>query len=161
MKSFRKSRTVIWLIRILLVLIVACALYLSNIQISRSVMSVLYTVNGILFSIAMSQLVSFSLEGVSNEVFVNSQRMQIHRLRFSFIAVFALITVSFLLSGLESSILVNGIIDAFTLSVLVFGLAYNVINYCDLAKAAEQIEDRVHKARKEITSEGHQGGELG
>lgn len=145
MTSSTPSKPVRWFVRAAMVAILALGLSLGKIAVGQSVISVIYTVNGIMFSIALSQLVSFSFTDIDNDEFVRRQRKELDHLRISFIVLFSLSTVAFLFSGVNTSCV---FINPVCFSLLLFGLVYNIVNFCGLAKTKDAIEDKVRAARK-------------
>lgn len=146
MKSSIPSRPARWLARIVLTAVLSLVLAFLKVWIVQSVISVIYTVNGIMFSIALSQLASFSFSDIENDDFVRQHREQLNHLRLSFIVMFALSTTAFLLSGSD---LLRDWLNPVCFSILIFNLAYNVINFCNLATAKDEIDDKIRKARKD------------
>ena len=145
MTSSTPSKPVRWFVRAAMVAILALGLSLGKIEVGQSVISVIYTVNGIMFSIALSQLVSFSFADIDNDEFVKKQRKELDYLRISFIVLFSLSTVAFLFSDVSDSC---AFINPVCFSLLLFGLVYNIVNFCGLAKTKDAIEDKVRAARK-------------
>ena len=140
------SKPVKWLIRIIISAAVSVMLILIGVTVNQSVINILYTVNGILFSIALSQLVSFSLVEIENDEFVNKQRKQIAYFRKVFILLFSIDTISFLITDLYDDII---FFRCICVVVLLFSLFYDVVNFCDITKVKDEIEDKIRKARKE------------
>lgn len=140
------SKPVKWLIRIIISVAVSVMLILIGVTVNQSVINILYTVNGILFSIALSQLISFSLVEIENDEFVNKQRKQIAYFRTVFILLFSIDTISFLITELYDCV---NYFRCICVVVLLFSLFYDVVNFCDITIVKDEIEDKIRKARKE------------
>ena len=139
------SKPVRWCFRVLMIATLSVAFVLLKVEIAQPVVSVIYTVNGIMFSVAMSQLVSFSFTEIENDKFVRDQRSQLLYLRTVFIVLFSLSTIAFVVSDIVD----NGkYINPICFSVLIFSLVYNVVNFCSMVKTKDAIEDKIRAARK-------------
>lgn len=116
----------------------------------QSLLSVIYTVIGILFSIAMSQLMSFSFADIENEEYIDRYRHQLSRIRTIFIVLFAFSTILFLLMPYEFSVRWKVFkIEAWAIecATFVYTLVYFVINFISLVKLKDEIEDDVRKSK--------------
>lgn len=145
MISSTLSKPAKWFIRSAIIAVLSVALVLLKIEIAQSVISVIYTVNGIMFSVALSLLVSFSFTEIENNEFVQRQRGQLSYLRIVFIILFALSTIAFIFADTKWK---GNLINPICFSVIIFCLIYNVVNFCDMAKAKEEIENKIREARK-------------
>lgn len=150
MISSGMSRPAKWLIRILLVAMASFVLCLCKIRIEESVVSAIYTVSGIMFSIALSQLMSFSFGDIENEAFVRRQRGLVNYLRTSFIVLFAFSTIAYLISELD---MFHPYGNPACFSVLVSSLIYDVVNFCEIAKVKDEMDDRIRASKRKKKSE--------
>ena len=139
------SKPARWCFRGVMIAALSVILVLLNVKIAQPVVSVIYTVNGIMFSVAMSQLVSFSFTEVENDTFVRDQRSQLLYVRTVFIILFSLSTIAFVVSDICE---ICKIINPICFSILVFSLVYNVVNFCSMVKTKDEIEDKIRDSRK-------------
>lgn len=138
-----------WLYNILFVIILTIIFHFSSFNLFENVFTAFYTVCGVLFPIAISQIMSFSFSEVENDKFVEKYRSHLNLLRKKFIAIFCVITVFFII-GLKSNMVIFKTFEIKTLSfaVLVFGVIYFTLNFIELAKLKDEIEDIVRKQKK-------------
>ncbi|RHA79013.1 hypothetical protein [Phocaeicola coprophilus] len=129
-----------------------------GLYIGKDVISTLYTVSGIMFSIGMSLTVISHTSGVKNKDIRLSIRKEIKRVRNNFIYCFSLATILYMLlisfisddgiSEIYYSIL-NGIIK-FKISHLlatymVYSIIYFTINFISIQRLNESIEEELNK----------------
>jgi len=60
-------------------------------------MSTIYTVTGIIFSIGLSLIVTFSFHGLKNKAYINHLRKNLFYIRQSFIVYFSIATICYIL----------------------------------------------------------------
>lgn len=125
-------------------------------EIKCEVLSTLYTVVGILFSVGMSLIISVSTSGVKNKEARTVFRSQLSKIRSRFIVVFVLLSFMFTLLTIkgystvwsmfqihEISIEVNN--DVFLISNLLLSIIYYIVNYYSIQTSIYEMEDRIEK----------------
>lgn len=132
--------------------------FFDNLCISKDVISTLYTVSGIMFSIGMSLTVISNTSGVKNKDIRLSIRKEIKRVRNNFIYCFSIATILYILlisfisdNGRFETYysILNGIIK-FKISYLlatymVYSIVYFTINFISIQELNESIEEELNK----------------
>lgn len=139
-----------WLLRVVFVFIVAFALQYTPVSYSSEFCSVTYTVIGIMFSIALCLIMTFTFIEIPNDKFVERQKNRLTRIRNSYIALFAFATVALLLQSIKLKYEWKWIkIDIQFLigSYLVFSLIYFIQNFISLTDLKNQIDDEIRKLK--------------
>lgn len=119
-------------------------------QISEGLIQALFTVLGIVFSIAMGLLVSFNLSSVLNDDFRKSIRTSIESTRNWLLVDFAFSTLAFSVGTIYSKyqICVRGFCircEIVCISVIVISLIYEIYNFGLINKLRIDIEERIIK----------------
>lgn len=113
-------------------------------------LSVVYTVIGIMFSIAMSQLMSFSFVDVENQDYIDRYRCQLSSIRTIFIVLFVISTILFLLLPYDWKFhwkIFKFDAWAFECVSFCYSLVYFIVNFISLVKLKDEIEDDVRKSK--------------
>lgn len=141
------KRSVIFFV---LSVVVAWALSaVTNIVVPDMILSTLYTVAGIIFSVGMSIAISPKTEGVTNQAMRKAIRESFLTVRNSFICWFGFDTIAFILANV---CIVPPYPEAFHILCAVFilvSIVYYTINFIQLQRLGEQIEDQILKERTE------------
>lgn len=135
-----------WLIRALGILLFTLLVSYTPLDCSDELFTVVYTVLGIMFSIALSQLISFSFSEVENKAYVNRWRGELAKIRIRFIVLFALSTTGIILIPFGSAYSWKWVKFDTTLLIfvfLIFCLGYFIVNFIDLAKLKDDIDDEI------------------
>jgi len=138
------------LIRIAVVLLVSIPVSYFPLSCSQEFYSVIYTVLGIMFSIALSQLMSFSFTEVSNPGYVQMHRSQLKKIRNRFIEQFSGATIFFLFSDFQLSFKFGFLrfnFNALVFTYLIFCLIYFIWNFIDLSNLKDSIEDQIRESK--------------
>lgn len=138
------------LTRIALVLMFSVGLSYLTLPCSQEIYSVIYTVLGIMFSIALSQLMSFSFTEVSNPNYVARQRNQLKTIRKRFIIQFTGGTLFFLLSSSRFHFQIGWLkleFQAVVFTYMIYCLIYFVINFIELSNLKDSLEDQIRESR--------------
>ena len=142
-----------WLLRIILVISIAYCLQYSPIEFSDDFCSVIYTVIGIMFALALNQIMTFAFTEILNDKFAKNQKKRLNKIRTIYIILFTFATTAFLLKSLTFCKFewkwVKLDIDFFIGSYLVFCLIYFIENFILLAKLKDQIDDEIRKQKRE------------
>lgn len=130
-------------------------------QINESLIQALFTVLGIVFSIAMGLLVSFNLSSVLNNDFRKSIRASIESTRNWLLADFAISTLAFSVGTIYSDfhVCVKGFCircEIVCICLIVISLIYEIYNFRLINKLRIDIEERlikeVNKKKETISS---------
>lgn len=125
-------------------------------------MNTIYTVSGIMFSIGIGLIVTFNFQGVKNKSYILTIRSNLNKVRNNYISFFVLSTISFILenylSKIESKINSENIglqminigenikfsmnFSMFLFLLILFSIAYFIINFLELQKLNNDIFDK-------------------
>lgn len=139
-------------VRLLLIIVVTIPLGSFIGQCSYdSLVSTLYTVVGIVFSVGIGFVSTFDLKDVVNKKFLTEIRLSITKTRNSFISFFALSTIILLVFQYGKDVAlpiveIRGFsikfdIGIFTVVSLLFSILYFVYNFIDMQKLRDDITD--------------------
>lgn len=137
-------------IRITIVLLATVLFSYFTIPCSQEFYSVIYTVLGIMFSIALSQLMSFSFTEVANPKYVDTQRKQLRSIRRRFIIQFTGGTLFFLLSSLKLHFQKGWFrfdFQSLVFVYMIYCLFYFIVNFIELSNLKDSLEDEIRKSR--------------
>lgn len=153
MQILIKRLTVVFIISILTYGIFKRAL-------DNNILSTIYSVSGILFSVGMGLIITFNLNDIKNKEYISSIRKRINHIRDTYIEFFALLTFSYLLNfiipnfgfninlpanfNISFYVDINNFIQYFTLIFCLFTLFYFTINFKGVQKLKDEICDRLH-----------------
>jgi hypothetical protein len=148
------------LFRDLIVLLLLLAILMStflDIGVDDFFMGTIYTVSGIMFSIGISILVTFNLQGIKKKSFIDKVRNNLNKVRNTFIYYFSFSTVFFILERSlrksEKNIIVlydkdELLIDisiSFVVTILIFySIFYFILNFLEVQKLNNQIFDHTN-----------------
>ena len=139
-----------WLFRISFVVIIAFGLQYTPLSFSENFCSVIYTIVGILFALALNQIMAFNFTEVQNDKFIERHRGRLSKVRNVYIFLFVFATMALLLESfplkhewkwikLDAKFLIG--------SYLIFTLGYFIRNFILLAKLKDQIDDEIRKMK--------------
>lgn len=114
----------------------------TRVSFSVEMLSTLYTVAGVIFSVGMSITISPKTEGVTNKPIKKAIRTSYSRIRNFFIWFFSLDTILFIMA--EGSFY-PAFFNIWCGIFLLLSVVYYIINFISLQKLGEQIEDQVSK----------------
>lgn len=139
-----------WFLRILIVSAISVGAGSIGVTFSIDYFNTMFTVIGIMFSIALSQILAFSFSGVTNDDFVKQHRTQLLRIQNTFIILFAFATIFFLLSSRSIKFVVFKIIvispECFFGCFDIFFLCYFTKNFLGLVTLKNEIDDLIRKS---------------
>lgn len=145
-----------WLIRLLIVFVVAIIFSLltqiTDITFSTGFFNTLFTVIGVMFSISMSLVMSFTLSDISNINFVSLQRGKIKNIQKIFVILFIIASLIFIFSSKEITFSIKLFTFSFCClyaSSYLFIIGYFIINFLSLFDLKNEIEDKIREAKKE------------
>ena len=140
-----------WFLRIFSLIIVSFGLSYTPIRISDDFFSVMYTVIGIMFPLALSQTMVFPFNKIENDKFVEKRRRQLSTIRIIFIVLFSFSTAVFIFKTACLTInwkWVRYDIRFLFFSYLLFCLLFYIINFTDLIKLKDEVDDEIRKYNK-------------
>lgn len=140
-----------WFFRVFYIIILSIIFSYSPIRCGDTFFSVIYTVIGIMFPVALSQIMAFSFSDIENDKFVQRYRGQLSNIRLVFVILFSIATVVFLVRSVSFKFqwkLLKFDIQFLHGVYLLFCLFYFVRNFVSLAKLKNEIEDEIRKANK-------------
>lgn len=127
--------------------------------INRDVLSTLYNVSGILFSVGMGLIIGFNFDGIKNEDYVKSIRFRLTEIRNNFIKLFTILTISYIINVVtpaETTIKISLIIipyeidlfiffQYFTATYLICSFIYFTLTFIEVQKLKDDISDAVNR----------------
>jgi len=141
-----------WFLRAILIVLSSLGMSYIPTRVETFVFTEIYTVIGIMFPLALSQIMTFSFSEIENDSFVKRYRQQLVAIRGVFIVLFALATaVIFLVQSVNYCFIYKFIkfsIRKLYLVYYIFCLVYFIINFIKLANLKDEIEDEIRKFNK-------------
>ncbi len=142
-----------WFLRILIIVLFSICTSSFGVHFSQEYFNTMFTVLGIMFSVALSQVLTFSFTEVTNEDFVKKQRQQLKNIQNIFIVLFAVLTMIFLCSCKDIifikirfiSLSTNNLFGVFNL----FCIYYFIRNFIALVNLKNEIDDRIRKVNRD------------
>ena len=117
----------------------------TSIEVSTTVLNTIYTVAGVIFSVGMSITISPKTERVTNEKMRRLIRSSFLRVRDSFLFLFGISSVLFILSEILSIDKYPTFFVLLCALFLILSIIHYVFNFISLQNLGEQIEDQVIK----------------
>lgn len=119
-------------------------------QPNASLLNTIFTVSGIMFSVGLGLIVSFSPDGVRNSSYLQRIRKNINNVKNSFFVEFFVVVLCYVLSTL--SLPLNGIIVVWKVKInlplffsiqILLSIFYFAINFLSIQKLKNELFDRV------------------
>lgn len=141
-----------WVANILIIAIISALLSLAKVKIivNNDVMMTLYTVSGIMFSIGLGLVVSFNLSEVKNPNYLRKIRINIKKVRDSFICSFICLTIFFvIIQCLDEFNLFFLFFNSriFVAMTLLHSIVYYIYNFLSIQKLNDDILDKINSSR--------------
>jgi hypothetical protein len=135
-----------WLIRVFLILAISFGLSYLPFRAYTDILTGYYTVIGIMFPLALTQMMTFSFIDIKNDIFVNQQRMQLNNIRSIFITLFSIATGLFFIKSINCVLCWKWI--KLDLQILfsvyfVFCIIYFICNFARLATLKDEIDNEI------------------
>lgn len=132
---------------------------LFDIECKDQVIQTLFTVIGIAYSIAISNIIGFKTDDIVNVKYRNIIKNKIKSMKNMNTIDFSLSILVFISSFLFTSFkfslyFVRFNISMFVLLSLIFSLLYIVCSFAGLQQLSEDVSDRLYKEKNKINSEG-------
>ena len=127
---------------------------LFDFEISHQIISSLYNVLGIIFSIGMGLLITFRLDGVKNVSYIEDIRNNVRYIRNCFIVYFSISTLCYMFYqkipfySYKSYFNTTTIANQFTTYFIAFSMIYFVVNFLAIQKLNEDIFDRINREQQ-------------
>jgi hypothetical protein len=143
-------------ILILLTLYIIISFFIS-IKIDDFFTNTLYTVSGIMFSVGLGLIVTFSLNGVKNKIFIKQLRENVNNVRNSFLINFLLSTICFVVDYyLRKKVISVTEYNFYSYKVefnwsilcciiMLFSVVYYINNFIQIQKLNNEIFDKVNE----------------
>ncbi|MDY3344327.1 hypothetical protein PG593_04435 [Riemerella anatipestifer] len=123
-------------------------------------MSTLYTIVGIMFSIALGLLVTFNLQGITNKSLIIKLRENIRSVRVSYIKYFSISTFFYILEKLLKDndksnwciatfkgIRLETNFSVFTMLFMIYSIVYFIINFIAMQNLNDDLYDEINLKR--------------
>ena len=141
-----------------LIIAVLFPTFLNSIVVDESVISTLFTIVGIIFSVGMSLIISVSTSGVKNKEARSVFRKQLSDIRFRFIATFIILTILYIILPIENDKEILNIAQIrdvtirischlFMVIFLFAGIIYYIVNYYSIQNSVYELEDRIDQGK--------------
>jgi len=140
-----------WFRRTFSIIILSFGFSYMPVRFSDDFFSVMYTVLGIMFPLALSQIMAFSFSEIENDKFIEKRRSQLSGIRIIFVILFIFATVAFIFKTLCFKISWRWIrfdIKSLFFIYLLFCLYYYIKNFIELAKLKDEVDDEIRKDNK-------------
>ena len=108
----------------------------------------IYTVAGVIFSVGMSIAISPKTDSVANEKMRIAIRSSYLRVRNSFMYLFSICTILFILAEVLTIKALPSFWDILCMVFILVSVVFFIYNFTMLQKLGEQIEDQVLKEKK-------------
>ena len=141
-----------------LIIAVLFPTFVNSIVVDESVISTLFTIVGIIFSVGMSLIISVSTSGVKNKEARSVFRKQLSDIRFRFITTFIILTILYIILPIgnnKETYNITQICDVtirvsshfFMLTCLFAGIIYYIVNYYSIQSSVYELEDRIDQGK--------------
>lgn len=139
-------------------IIIIISLFASSLMSVRpdpSLISTLYTVSGIMFSIGLGLIVTFNMNGVKNKSYIVEIRKNLNSVRNSFLFYFSLSTIAMIITLYTPKNDIT-LYNAFSFDIVlnyhmtmclfvVFSILFFIINFLDVQKLNQDLFDELNK----------------
>lgn len=135
--------------------VAAALLAYFEIYVETNIISTLFNTIGIVFSIGMGLIVTFSINGIENEDYILSIRKNIKKIRQRFITPFSICTILFICKDNIFQKITCGDVNFsnialnFILSFFIFSIFYFIVNFIRLQNLNNDIFDRILQEKKQ------------
>ncbi|MGL5228589.1 MAG: hypothetical protein ACRC77_10425 [Bacteroidales bacterium] len=122
---------------------------------TKNIVSILYTISGIMFSVGLSVVATFNMQGVVNPDFVRQIRKILSGLLNKFIIYFIISSAAALcemiLSEMSRSIISIGKIkiniSVFCIMTILYSVAYFIVNFRAIYRLNAELFDEINKKK--------------
>lgn len=143
--------------RILLIILLVSLSSFVHYSPKEYLMSTVYGVSGIMFSVGIGLIVTFNMNGIKNKKFISDIRSNISKVRRSFILYFSISTFAYILNSIlvdnkllktSISVLSKDVDIYFSLPIcliMIYSIIFFVVNFYQIQKLNEDIYDEMNK----------------
>ncbi len=139
-----------WFYRTSLIVFISIIVASCKIIFDDNYFDVIYTVLGIMFSVGMGQILSFSFSDITNIDFVQHQRTQLQKILIVFVILFAIVTLIYIFHNKNYVckyknfiVSLNSIYGTF----FIFCMVYFIQNFFSMFDLKNEIEDLIRKTK--------------
>lgn len=118
-----------------------------NTVVPETLLSTLYTVAGVVFSVGMSIAISPKTDEVTNAEMKRRIRYSYKTVRNSFIAFFGIDTLLFVLSDIFACGKAHNVLSMSCVIFMLISVMYFVFNFIQLQNLSDEIEDQILKEK--------------
>lgn len=133
-----------WLVRAITICAASAIIWLLDIPFGDDYFNTVFSVIGIAFSVAFGLVLSFPFSNIPNDDFVSTYRKQLAHIKTSFVSVFTVAIIAYVLSKKMPHI---GWINTLLGIIELFALAYIALNVSALSKLKDDIDDLLRKPK--------------
>lgn len=117
-------------------------------------LSTLYTVCGIMFSIGLGLIVTFNMNGVKNKSYINKIRKNLTSVRDSFLIYFVISTTCLVLgqylNDVDVKFEVKGTVITISpvmlfFSLIIYSIIFFIINFLEVQRLSQDIFDKINQ----------------
>lgn len=141
-----------WFLRIFILFLLSICTASIGISFTADYFHTMFSVIGIMFSVSLSQVLTFSFSDITNEDFVKEHRSQLLKIQNTFIGLFSFAALFFFLSLRLNEQCTLGVFifsyNSFFGLYNIFCLLYFVINFIGLVNLRNEIDDLIRKTKK-------------
>lgn len=127
--------------------------------VGENVISTLYTVVGILFSVGMSLIIAISVSNVKNLEARTIYRSQLKYIRTQFISIFVILSILFIVLPKDQSNIIILTCDnpikfscnIFIVTLLMLTIVYYIANFFSIQTSVYELEDRIDAENEKTT----------
>ena len=128
--------------------VAGCLSAFTKIDIPGSVLSTLYAVAGVIFSVGMSMAIAPKTDSVTRKKARNEIRADYRRVRDSFMWLFGMGTILFIATAWPIRALPSFTNNAATVFLLL-AIIHFIVNFLQLQRLGDQIDDQILKEQQE------------
>lgn len=122
-----------------------------GLTVPKELLSTLFTVNSIMFSLGLGLIVSFNMSGIKNKEYIKIIRANIITVKNTFMLLFTLSVCFFIINSVYDVPTCTSLFEAkfcismpiATLFVIIYSSIYFVINFVEIQKLNDSIFDRL------------------
>jgi len=141
-----------WCIRVLLFLLLSFGATYIPITVTLGFLEQTYTIIGIMFPIALSQIMAFSFTEVDNDTFVKRFRQHLAGIRSLFIIFFVFVSILLFAAHIYTNCIRFYFLQFDIKKACLVGYGYSLVyyirNFISLAHLKDEIDDEIRKFKK-------------
>ncbi|MBE3662149.1 hypothetical protein BOO91_14545 [Vibrio navarrensis] len=136
---------------IALLLIASSVAAFFELTVPKELISTLFTVNSIMFSLGLGLIVSFNMGRIKNRSYIKTIRANIAKVKNTFMLLFGISVCFFIANSLHTeahylaifSKKITFSMPVFTLLIIIYSAFYFVVNFIEIQKLNDSIFDRL------------------